>query len=144
MSAVLEPIFETVVIKGITYLVKKAVDSAGKAISQFFEDKDGDGNPDSDEPVFTLPRDETSTVSPGMSGEIILITPDGPVMMYSDDTNTSHYQELCSRVSEQWAEQYGATVKPFSQYSVTEALLFIIAAISIFFFVCKIFKRRKM
>ena len=142
MSAVLELIFETVVIKGITYLVKKAVDAAGKAISQFFEDKDGDGNPDSDEPVFTLPRDETSTVAPGMSGDIVLITPDGPVVMFSDDT--SHYDELCSRAAEQWAEQYGATVKPFTQFSVSEALLFIIAAISIFFFICKIFKRRKM
>ena len=124
-------------------MVKKSVDAAGNVISQFFEDNDGDGNPDSDEPVFTLPRDDTSTVSPVLSGEIILISPDGPVFMYSEDVNSSDFDSLCSVVSEKWAEKNGALDKPFTNYTVSEGLLLIIAIAAVVSLLSKLFKRRK-
>ena len=159
-AGVIETVFEVVIRDGIKYLVKKATDSLGKAIRQFFRDENDDGVPDTEEPEFTEDDEETSgeqgesdtdepiVTPPSVTTsdtttypEIVLITPDGPIVMA--DNTTSDYQALCSQATEYWIDKYGATSKPFTQYSVTECLLFIIAVISIFFFVCKIFKRRK-
>lgn len=47
-------IVETVIINGITYLVKRVVDALGRKILQFFRDMDKNGLPDTDNPEFYL------------------------------------------------------------------------------------------
>lgn len=159
MAAIVETVFEVVVRDGIKYLVKKATDSLGKAIRQFFRDEDDDGQPDTEEPEFTE-VDEQETSGEGESetenppattsdqntysiGDIVLVTPDGPVALYADTTD-SNYDLLVSQATDYWLQTNGAMDKPLKNYSVTEALLFIIATGTVISLICKLFKRRKM
>ncbi len=55
-----EEIIGTVIIDGVTYLIKKGVDALGKKILKFFRDENNDGIPDSNEPEWWLyDKDET-------------------------------------------------------------------------------------
>lgn len=158
----MEEIVGTIVIEGVKYLLKKVADEAGKIIWRAFTDEDEDGVPDNPENPFqewdeepdewtplpsydtsepVLPPAETST--PATIGDIVLMTPDGPVVLYTE-SGGEEYDALVSRANEQWLEKNGAAVKPFEHYSVSEALLFLIAVCSLFGFFCKIFKRRKL
>lgn len=158
----MEEIVGTIVIEGVKYLLKKVVNEAGKIIWRAFTDDDENGVPDDPENPYqewdeepdewlplpsddtsepVLPPADTSTVAP--IGDIVVVTPDGPVMIYAE-SGGEEYEALVSRATEQWAEKNGATAKPFENYSVSEALLFIIAVCSLFGFFCKIFKRRKL
>lgn len=172
MAAEIVEVFETVVRDGIKYLVKKTVDGVGKKIKQFFRDENGDGVPDTEEPEFweddneeisggagesgtdvpvdpfpetsdpVLPPAETSSPTYDI-GHIVVLTPEGVVTMYADN-NASNYAELVSLADERWLQRNGATTKDFSHYSVSEALLFIIAGCALFWLFCKIFNRRKL
>lgn len=96
--------------------------------------------PETSDPV--LPPAETSTAVVDI-GKIVVITPDGPVIMY-EDASAADIDALTSLADERWLERNGATTKDFSRYSVTEALLFIVAACSLFFLFKNIFKGRKL
>lgn len=171
MGEIIGEVFEKVVRDGIKYLVKKTVNAVGKKIKQFFRDEDDDGVPDTEEPEFEEDdeeeisgEDETSgegdsgsdlpitsdpvrppaeTSKPLQTiGDIVLITPDGPIIIYSESSG-EEYDALVSRVTEHWVERYGAMDKPLHNYSVSEALLFIIAAGSVIGLFLKLFRRRK-
>lgn len=172
MGEVLTEVFEKVVRDGIKYLVKRTVNSIGKKIKEFFRDEDDDGVPDTEEPEFVEDDDEeisggeetsgagesgselpttsepvrppAETSQPAQTiGDIILMTPDGPIIIYTE-SGGEQYDALVSRVTEQWVEKYGAMDKPLHNYSVSEALLFIIAAGTVVSLFCKLFKRRKL
>lgn len=103
------------------------------------EEESGSDLPVTSEPV--RPPVETSQSSQ-LIGDVILITPDGPIIMYAE-SGGEEYDVLVSRAEAAWVEKYGAMDKPLHNYSVSEALLFIIACgtvVSLFF---KLFKRRK-
>lgn len=156
MVEVIEEIIGTVVVDGVTYLLKKVVGEAGNFLWQLFVDEDGDNLPDDPEnpwdtwdeepdewtPFPINPPVETSEPTQTI-GNIVLITPDGPIVFYNGNDNNADYEALVSQATEQWANTNGATKKMFANYSVSEALLFIIAACALFGFFCKIFKRRK-
>ncbi len=173
-AEVIGEVFETAVREGITYLVRKVTNAVGKKVKQFFRDEDGDGVPDTEEPEFEeddeeegetggetsggegeypitplpetsgseLPPANTSTATQDI-GKIVVITPEGPVTMYMDN-DAQNYAELVSVAEERWLERYGATTKDFANYSVSEALLFIIAGCALAGLFAKIFKRRKL
>lgn len=154
--AVVGEIIGTVVVDGAKYLLKKVVDGAGSFLWQLFTDEDEDGVPDDPEnpwdtwdkepdewtPFPENPPTETSDPTQNI-GNVVVITPDGPLVFY-DGGNNSDYETLVSQATEQWVNTNGATNKLFKNYSVTEALLFIIAACALFFFFKNIFKRRKL
>lgn len=55
-----EEIIGTVIIDGVTYLIKKGVDALGKKILKYFRDENNDGVPDSEEPEWWVyDKDET-------------------------------------------------------------------------------------
>lgn len=162
-AEVVGEVFEKVIRDGIKYLVKKTVNAVGKKIKEFFRDEDDDGVPDTEKPEFTEDDDEeetsreeetsepdtptrppANTSEPSLTvGDIVVITPDGPMIIYAN-SDDEHYSELVSDANEQWLEMYGATQKPFGNYSVSEALLFIIAGCALFGLFRKIFGRRKL
>lgn len=170
MGEVVGEVFETAVREGITYLVRKVTNAVGKKVKQFFRDDDGDGVPDTEEPEFEedddvegetsgregdypitpLPETSDSELPPANTststqdiGKIVIITPEGPYTIYADN-EAENYAELVSVAEERWLERYGATTKDFSNYSVSEALLFIIAGCALAGLFAKIFKRRKL
>lgn len=165
MGEIVTSVFERVVRDGITYLVRKAVNAAGKKIREFFRDEDDNGVPDTDEPEFTEDDDEEETSGEGETsgetsdtpdipvkppattsettniGDVVLITPDGPVALYAD--SDEQLAATVSKATEQWVAVNGATNKPFTNYSVTEGLLFLIAIPVLFVFFRGLFKRGK-
>lgn len=154
--AVIEDIIGTVVVDGATYLLKKVVGEAGNFIWQLFTDEDGDYVPDDpgnpwdtwdEEPDewFPFPVNPPEKPDYPVSSlvDIVVITPDGPIILYGENGTTEKYEELVSQANEQWISSYGAIAKPFNNYTVTELLLFIIALCALFGFLGKLFKRRK-
>ena len=114
----------------------------------------GEGETSGGEGGTLLPVDPTPGVTPSTSdtapavttqdiGKIVIITPDGPYTIYADN-EAENYAELVSVAEERWLERYGATTKDFANYSVSEALLFIIAGCALAGLFAKIFKRRKL
>lgn len=150
-------IIGTVVVDGITYLLKKVADDAGNFLWQLFTDEDGDNLPDDPENPFDVWNEEpdewfpfpTESDDPVVSEptqtieNIVVLAPDG-VTLLNPNPDDEDYDSIVSQANDLWLETYGATVKPFEGYSVSEALLFIIAACALFSFFCKIFKRRKL
>lgn len=163
-------IFEKVIRDGVKYLVKRTVNAIGKKIKEFFRDEDDDGVPDTEEPEFTeddaeetsgegesdtesepITSDPLDPVRPPAEtseptqtiGDIVVITPDGPIVIYAE-SNSEKHDELVSRAESLWVDKYGAMDKPLHNYSVSEALLFIIACGTVVSLLCKLFKRRKM
>lgn len=172
MGEVVCEVFEKVVRDGIKYLVKRTVNAVGKKIKEFFRDEDDDGVPDTDEPEFTEVDEEETSGGEGESGEepdqpvtsdpedpvlppaetsqptqtigdIVLITPDGPIVLYAE-SGSEEFDALVSSAEAAWVDKYGAMDKPLHNYSVSEALLFIIACGTVVSLICKLFKRRKM
>lgn len=94
---------------------------------------------DSEDPV--RPPAETSEPAP-IIGDIVIITPDGPIVLYAESCS-EEYDALVSRAEAAWVDKYGAMDKPLHNYSVSEALLFIIACGTVVSLFCKLFKRRK-
>lgn len=74
--------------------------------------------------------------------DTFLFTPDGLIIKYAE-SGGEEYDGLVSRATEQWVQKYGAMDKPLHNYSVSEALLFIIAAGSVVGLFLKLFRRRK-
>lgn len=153
VAPVVEEIVGYVIVEGVSYLLRKIVDEAGNFLWQLFTDEDGDYLPDDpenpwdtwvDEPDewFPLPELPPASEPAEEIANVIAIAPEGPIILYADPT-AEDYQEIVSQANEQWIELYGATVKPFNGYSVSEALLFIIAGCALFLLFGKIFKRRK-
>lgn len=155
VEAVVSEIIGYIVIEGVEYLLEKFVDEVGKIIWRAFTDEDGDGEPDDYDNPFTIWDEEPEGWLPFLPKEgddnepteqtfenIVLITPDGPVIMFANP-DSEDYKEIAKQANEAWLSSYGATVKPFYIYTVSEALLFIIAGCVLFSFFCKLFKRRK-
>lgn len=102
-------------------------------------------------PITPLPETSGSDLPPATTtstatqdiGKIVIITPEGPYTIYADN-EAENYAELVSVAEERWLERYGATTKDFTNYSVSEALLFIIAGCALAGLFAKIFKRRKL
>lgn len=155
MGELVVEIIGEIVIDGITYLVSKALNEAGEWIWNLFTDEDGDGVPDDPEnpwdswdhePEDWLPYPKDDTSEPEESedvGTIIFMTADGPVVLYSEKGG-EEYNDLVSRVTEEWVYTNGAMMKPYHNYTVSEAYLFIIAVGTLVSLFSKIFKRRKM
>lgn len=157
VGEVVGDIVGTVVVDGATYLLKKVVGEAGNFLWQLFTDEDGDNLPDDPENPFdvwdqepdewfpfpTEPDDPVISEPTQTIENIVVIAPDG-VVLINPNPDSDDYDAIVSQANELWAERYGATVKSFEGYSVSEALLFIIAACALFSFFCKIFKRRKL
>lgn len=153
VPAVAGKIVGTIIVDGVKYLLKKTVDSVGSAIWQAFADEDENGVPDTpdnpfnewtEEPDEWTPFPPAETSEPTQTiGDIVLFTPDGPVILYSE-SGGEEYDALVSQATELWVEKYGAMDKPLHNYSVSEALLFIIAAGTVVSLFCKLFKRRKL
>lgn len=95
---------------------------------------------DPDDPVFP-PADPEEPVQ--TFGDIVIITPAGPIVLYAE-SGTDEYNDLVSAAEAAWVDKYGAMDKPLHNYSVSEALLFIIACGTVVSLLCKLFKRRKM
>lgn len=89
-----------------------------------------------------LPPVETSEPAQTI-GDIVIITPDGPIVLYAESGSEEH-DALVSRAEAAWVEKYGAMDKPLHNYSVSEALLFIIACGTVVSLLSKLFKRRKL
>lgn len=89
-----------------------------------------------------LPPVETSEPTQTI-GDIVIITPEGPIVLYAE-SGSEEYDALVSRAEAAWVDKYGAMDKPLHNYSVSEALLFIIACGTVVSLLFKLFKRRKM
>lgn len=74
--------------------------------------------------------------------QYIIVLPDGTMTVYDPDTEA--YTSASEDAYILWASKYGALDKPFKLYSVSEALLLVIAVASVVFIFGKIFKRRKL
>lgn len=108
----------------------------------------GDSGVESDLPVTSEPEDPVrppaETEDPIQTiGDIVIITPDGPIVLYAE-SGSQEYYDLVSAAEAAWVDKYGAMDKPLHNYSVSEALLFIIACGTVVSLLCKLFKRRKM
>ena len=117
-----EEIIGTVIVDGVTYLIKKGVDALGKKILNFFRDSDNDGVPDSEEPEWWVyDNDKTG------------------------DT-VEHYKELQEACNERW-EYFSEAVfddvpefvtAQFAQFSknplcvVITSMLLVVAAFIVF------------
>lgn len=148
----------TIVIDGVTYLLQKFFDEAGKLIWRAFFDEDGDNLPDDpenpfmtwdEEPDEWFPFDPSGSfddLTSQISDTVVFMTPDGPVVLYTLNNlqDSTLYDTVSSMVTEKWVEVNGAMVKPYHDYTVSEAYLFIIAVGTIVSLFSKIFKRRKM
>lgn len=109
---------------------------------------EGDSGEDPQLPVTSDPEDPVrppaETSEPAQTiGDIVIITPDGPIVLYAE-SGSEDYDALVSSAEAAWLDKYGAMDKPLHNYSVSEALLFIIACGTVVSLLCKIFKRRKM
>ena len=155
--AVVTEIVGTIVVDGVKRLLERFVDELGKIVWRTFADLDGDGVPDDydnpidiwdEEPEGWLPFDHVEGELPDdVQSIVIFMTPDGPAFSYNiqqlADGDSALYELVVSKANDYWIEANGAIAKPFRNYSVTEALLFIIAFCSLFWLAGKIFKRRK-
>lgn len=95
------------------------------------------------EPSVSYPIVDTSTPVSGYNTDIVVVTPNGVITMY-EESFSDEYSALVSQATDYWLSTYGATVKDFQTYTVSESLLFIIACCSLFALFCKLFKRRKL
>lgn len=151
----MEEIIGTIIIDGVTYLLKKIVDELGNMIWQAFTDDDGDRLPDDPDNPFQIwdhePEDwnpflpidpDTPPVYETPPLQFIIIGPDGTMTIYDEEGNIT--AEDCDTAYSLWISENGALDKPFSNYSVSEALLLFIAAGSVVGLIFKIFKRRKL
>lgn len=108
-------------------------------------DDNNDGLPDAspDGPFYPVGSDEYHDIAAqseeGVS--IVVMNPDGTMSIYDNNGNLT--EEICDKAYELWVSDNGAMVKEFQYYSVTEAMLFIIAAVTLVGFFVKLFKRKR-
>lgn len=74
--------------------------------------------------------------------QIIIVSPDGTMTIYDEAGNIT--AEVADTAYSLWLSENGALDKHFDHYSVSEALLLVIALGSLVGLVSKIFKRRKL
>lgn len=74
--------------------------------------------------------------------QIIIVSPDGTMTIYDEAGNIT--AEVADTAYSLWLSENGALDKRFDHYSVSEALLLVIALGSLVGLVSKIFKRRKL
>lgn len=74
--------------------------------------------------------------------QIIIVSPDGTMTIYDEAGNIT--AEVADTAYSLWLSENGALDKHFEHYSVSEALLLVIALGSLVGMLCKIFKRRKL
>lgn len=108
-------------------------------------DDNDDGIPDAspEAPFYPIGSDEYKQIVSRSSGEMpaVLITPDG--IISGLDQNDELSAQYSDEVYTLWLQYYGALDKPFKYYTVTEALLLIVAAFAGVSLIGKLFKRRK-
>lgn len=155
MVEIVTEIVGTIVIDGVSHLLERFVDEVGNIIWRAFTDADGDGLPDDYDNPFQIWDEEPDGWLPFPSGgddepeqtqtveNIVILTPDGITLLFPN-TNSENYNAVVTAANDQWLQLYGATTKDFKYFSVSEALLFIIAACSLFWLFGRIFKRRKL
>lgn len=107
-------------------------------------DDDHDGVPDASDgsPFYPVGSDGfNQLISSDDSGKsLIIVSPDGNVAVY--DPNGELQQEDFHQAYSLWLQDNAALDKPFQYYSVTEALLLIVALFAGVSLVGKLFKRR--
>lgn len=87
--------------------------------------------------------DTTSTVPETKHDlQIIIVSPDGTMTIYDEGGNIT--AEVADNAYSLWLSENGALDKRFEHYSVSEALLLVIALGSLVGLISKIFKRRKL
>ncbi len=111
-------------------------------------DVETSGGGEGENPIVPFPSTSNTENPPAETskqdiGRIVVITPDGVTTMYADNTASTH-EEIVQLAKERWLKDNGAMQKPFQYYSVSEGLLFIIAACALVWLFCKIFKRSKL
>lgn len=114
-------------------------ETADSAASEIAED------PLADESTSEDPPGETSnppTVIERGQLQIIMMSPDGTMTVYDEAGNIT--AEIVDNAYSLWLSENGALDKPFSNYSVSEALLLFIAIGAVVGLICKVFKRRKL
>lgn len=108
-------------------------------------DDNDDGIPDAspEAPFYPIGSDEYKQIVSRSSGEMpaVLITPDG--IISGLDQNDELSAQYSDEVYTLWLQYYGALDKPFKYYTVTEALLLIVAAFAGVSLIGKLFKRRR-
>ncbi len=128
-------------------LVPLGADFTGDGLPDFgwILDEDDNGIPDAspDFPFYPAGSDEYHQIveqSEPFGGGIIIMSPDGSMTVYDPDGNLvrEDYNEAYSL----WLQDNAALDKPFSFYSVSEALLLIVAISAGVSLVGKLFKRR--
>lgn len=107
-------------------------------------DEDHNGVPDAapDVPFYPVGSDGyNQIISAGDSGKsLIIVSPDGNISVY-DPAGELQYEDFNEAYS-LWLQDNAALDKPFAYYSVTEALLLIVALFAGVSLVGKLFKRR--
>jgi len=148
MGEVLAPVVDEVIgwiIKeGVKWLIGFIIGENGEKEPVRFIDDDGDGVPDNPDDPF-LPWDPTELfpdVEPANEITYVMINPDGTMTIYDEAGNIT--AEVADNAYSLWLSENAALDKPFKNYSVTEALLLIVALGSLVGLVSKIFKRRKL
>lgn len=128
-------------------LVPFGADFSGDGVPDFgwLVDDDDNGVPDAspDFPFYPVGSDAYHQIverSESLSGGIIIMSPDGSMTVYDPEGNLvrEDYNEAYSL----WLHDNAALDKPFSYYSVTEALLLIVALFAGVSLFGKVFKRR--
>ncbi len=111
-------------------------EAADSTVSQIVEDPRADEEPNSE-----ITSDVPTLIERGEL-QIIVISPDGTMTIYDEAGNIT--AEVADNAYSLWLSENGALDKPFKNYSVTEALLLIVALGSLVGLISKIFKRRKL
>ena len=101
-------------------------------------DESGDGVNTSTAPSSPT----TSTPEVKQELQIIIVSPDGTMTIYDEGGNIT--SEVADTAYSLWLSENGALDKRFEYYSVSEALLLVIALGSLVGLISKIFKRRKL
>lgn len=91
-------------------------------------------------PVYPVPYPPTITERGEL--QIIIVSPDGTMTIYDEGGNIT--AEIADNSYSLWLSENGALDKRFEHYSVSEALLLVIALGSLVGLISKIFKRRKL
>lgn len=108
-------------------------------------DRDDNGLPDaaSTAPFYPVGSDEYSAIvemDQNNSGGIIMMSADGTMAVY--DPLGQLTEETYNEAYQLWYADNGAMVKPFDYYTVSEALLLVIAAFATVSLFARLFKRR--
>lgn len=128
---------------GSNDIISPGGDITGDGINDWLVivDNDDNGLPDASPNAVFYPvgSEAFNDLAQGLRDQSVLLTPDGIVYNYSGSGD-----DIVSCAESAWVDKYGSMDKPLHNYSVSEALLFIIACGTVVSLLCKVFKRRKM